>query len=321
MPGYRKIPQHVHDLIARSSSDTFYIGNARNVAKADIASGPFSHLGLVWDGKAVVNPSASLPAMTNGRWSKYNINGWVKVRRDKEKEDRVVGGWESPNFGDWEKGSHTHWHTVHAYPRETLYGQRIPLLIDVGPSNDDRVCVGFRVDRVFDRTHLDERDLLFACSLLRENSRHHAAVVPTDLSVESWLENQRVTWELLPRGEATFEDVVARLRIRGDTPRVREAQGRYEAMESLNPMATIVGDGEFSRYFGFKFREDLVALECLDYGNALYLMYEDWESLSKRSRIDLLADPNARYDRIIHRAGWEGRLRILLTVKGHDTMG
>jgi len=223
MPGYRKTPRHIYDLIARSSSDSFYIGKTQVLTTTDLADGRLAHLGVSWDGASVANPRAVVPDAANGRWSKYNIDGWVKIRRDKKKEERTVGGWESPNFGDWSKGSHIHWHTVQAFPRETWYGQRLPLLIDAKEPDGGAVNIGFRVDRVFDRNDLAENDLLMACSLLRENINSHAAIVPTDLSVASWLEDQRVTWEILPRGEASFERVIARLRGTMDNPRIRKA--------------------------------------------------------------------------------------------------
>jgi hypothetical protein len=73
--------------------------------------------------------------------------------------------------------------------------------------------------------------------------------------------------------------------------------------------------------FGFKFRDDLVALENLGHGNAVYIMYEDWTVLSRRTRVELLGDANANYDRIIHRPGWQDRLRAPLTLKGHAVTG
>lgn len=321
VPGYQKIPTHVHDLIERCSSNTFYVGKTTAFTTDALADGALEHLGATWNDSALQFESPFVPLPGNGRWSRYNVNGWVKVHYDQPKEDRTIGGWSTPNFGDWRKGSHVHYRTIKAHPRETWYGQRLPIIIDAHDSEDGNVTLGFRVDRVFDRTSYLERDLHMACSLLRENIHAHVSVVPTDLSVETWLANQRVNWEILPKGEATFEKVVTRLGVSTTSPRVREARGRYEAVQRMNPGATVVGEGEFSRYFGFKFREDLVALECLDYGNALYLMYEDWQDLSQRTRVDLLADPNAKYDRIVHRDGWQETLRALLTVHGHNVRG
>lgn len=321
MPGYAKIPDFIRDQIARCDSDTFYVGRARNFSTADLASGALAKLGVSWDGSSVTYEPSVIPPVGNGRWSKYNVDGRPCVRKDLPKIDKVIGGWQTPNFGDWSKGSHTHYSARKVFQREIWYAQRLPILIDAQNPVDGQVTVGFRVDRVFDRADLNDRDLRLALSLLRENVNSHASVIPTALSVADWLADQRVTWEILPRGEATFEKVVTRLNANPSNPRVREMQDRFQAVDSMHPGAVVVGDGEFSRYFGFKFRDDLVALENLDYGNALYVMYEDWTVLSQRTRVELLADANANYERIVHRAGWEDRLKALLTRKGHDVTG
>jgi hypothetical protein len=59
----------------------------------------------------------------------------------------------------------------------------------------------------------------------------------------------------------------------------------------------------------YVFRDDLVVLENLSYGNAAYVMYENWHDLSQRSRLSLLADPTADYTRIVHTGDWTGALR------------
>lgn len=321
MPGYSKVPEFVREQIAHCESDTFYVGRVRTYSENDIAEGVLVHLGITPEVTVASSTHSVVPPVENGRWSKYNVNGWVKVRRDLPKVQKTIGGWEVPNFGDWNRGSHIHYATREVFPRETWYAQQFPILIDVQSAMGDNLTIGFRVDRVFDRRDLNERDLRLACSLLRENAGGHVSVVATELSVADWLTDQRVTWEILPKGEATFATVVRRLSSNPSSLRVREAQGRYEAVDAMHPGAVIVGTGEFSRYFGFKFRDDLVVLENLDYGNALYVMYEDWDVLSQRSRIDLLADANANYDRVVHRAGWEDKLRAILTLKGHDVTG
>lgn len=325
MAGYRKVPDFVRDLIARCDTDTFYIGRTRSYSLQELAQGKLAHLGITVEGGTVNFEPAVLPPAGSGRWSRYNIDGYQKVRRDLPKISKTIGGWQSPNFGDWSKGSHTHYRTQEVFQRETWYGQRLPILIDVQASEGDKFIIGFRVGRVFDRSALDavaERDLRLACSLLRENIESHASIVSTALSVAQWLANQRVDWEILPvgkEGARTFDEVVKRLKADPTDPRVTRMRERYDVVAGMRPAAVIVGQGEFSRYFGFQFRSDLVALESLEYGNALYLMYEDWKVLSKRTRIELLADTSANYDRVVHVAGWAGRLATLLHAKGHNT--
>ncbi|MFK5256147.1 hypothetical protein [Propionibacterium freudenreichii] len=321
MPGYAKIPSFINDLIDRCSTDTFYVSKARTYTLSDLESGALEHLGITSDGESVQHTEAVVPEAINGRWSRYNIDGRLFIRKDLPKVEKVIGGWEVPNFGDWKRGSHVHYSTREVFRKEVWYAKQLPILIDVEDTADGQVTIGFRVDRVFDRTELDERDLHLAASLLRENLNAHVSIVSSTLSVADWLDDQQVTWELLPRGEASFTKVLTRLKRAPGSPRLKTMQNRYEAVEGFHPGAVIVGEGEFSRYFGFKFREDLVVLENLDYGNALYVMYEDWTALSRRSRIDLLSDPEADYDRIIHKEGWENHLKAVLTLKGHDVTG
>ena len=49
--------------------------------------------------------------------------------------------------------------------------------------------------------------------------------------------------------------------------------------------------------------------ENVRYGNALYVLYENWEDVSQRSRIDLLKGTSADYERIPHMDGWEQQFR------------
>jgi hypothetical protein len=84
---------------------------------------------------------------------------------------------------------------------------------------------------------------------------------------------------------------------------------RVTVMHRLKPEAYITGTDGFLRYFGAKFGDDFVAFENARYGNALYIMYDGWEALSQRSRIELLAGDRDSYDRIEHRKGWVDQLR------------
>ena len=49
----------------------------------------------------------------------------------------------------------------------------------------------------------------------------------------------------------------------------------------INPIG-----GMNSHYFGAKFGENIVVFENMDYGNAIYILSDNWEEISKMSRID-----------------------------------
>jgi len=55
-------------------------------------------------------------------------------------------------------------------------------------------------------------------------------------------------------------------------------------------------------------RDDVVVFENAEYGNAIYVMNQQWEALTKLSRTDLLNAIDSRVTRIIHTTGWETRL-------------
>ncbi|MFN3004597.1 hypothetical protein [Mycolicibacterium wolinskyi] len=322
MSGYKEVPTFIRDQIRGSASTNFRVGKSRDYSRADIGSGALNHLGVTWDHHGLKCPSEPvIPPPGQGRWSKYNVEGRAVIRRDLPKVEKTVSAWSTPNFGDPNRGYHTYYSVRKVYQRETWYNQRFAIDIAAGEPTSDRVRLGFFVDRVFDRDDLAERDLLMACSLLRENVGGHVSIVPTDIPAADWLRQQKIDWEFLPVGEReplTFAEVARRLQIDPSTTRARRMSERYDLAFAMKPKKVVVGAGEFSRYFGFQFRDNLMALECLDYGNALYLMYDDWRELSQRTRIDLLADSGARYDRVIHRPGWEGRLAGLLRAKGHN---
>lgn len=317
MAAYRSIPQRVRSRITECSSDTVHIGNVRAYTPAEIASGALAHLNIGWAESGPTFESQILPAATRGRWSKWNREGKVVVRRDLPKVWKSWG-WESPNFGDWSKGSHSVSFTREVYERELRYGQGIPLNIEVHGNDDGTFMVGVKADVVFDRTGLNEQILLLACSLIRENTNGHAEVISTDLTTEQWLQDQRVHWEFLPPGSGTFAGVASRFQVRTDDPRYQELKERFEIVQSMGTPAIIAGNSGFSRYVGFMFRDDLVVLENLAYGNAIYVLYADWQAVSRRSRIDLLADSAANYDRIVHAGRWKEALRMILMLHGQD---
>ena len=76
---------------------------------------------------------------------------------------------------------------------------------------------------------------------------------------------------------------------------------------SLKPTAYLAGTTKFSAYVGAQFAPDLVVFENVKYGNALYVLYDSWRDVSKRSRLDLLRGTSENFDRFVHTDGWEDR--------------
>lgn len=102
---------------------------------------------------------------------------------------------------------------------------------------------------------------------------------------------------------------------RADPVRMETASERLRVLDRLGHDGFIVGLGKFARYFGARFGDRLVVLENLEYGNALYVFEDDWESLSRLSRTELIRQRDARVHRIPHTPGWQSVIRQLLRQK------
>jgi hypothetical protein len=169
------------------------------------------------------------------------------------------------------------------------------------------------VEEVLDSSALDfyER-LLFDINLLQENIGKHD-VFPSDASIDDYLRTLYVDWEILPPGErdSNIARILAPLGPVSARTRSQIIE-RYNVLASIRPLHFIRGTNEFRHYFGAQFADDLVVFENIDYGNAIYIMFEDWRTLSQKSRTELLAQHPDRFIRIAHAGDWKDKLREIL---------
>jgi hypothetical protein len=88
---------------------------------------------------------------------------------------------------------------------------------------------------------------------------------------------------------------------------------RYEFLMGLKPQQLVYGTSGLQRYFGALIRDDLIVFENVRYGNAIYVMFEDWQELSKRTRAELLSGRYGKnFERVMHGAGWKGKTRRIV---------
>lgn len=258
-----------------------------------------------------------MPAASVGRFSDRNLNGWEIVRRDLPMIQKIYS-WETPNFGDAATyGSHTHWQKRDVYQREifqpSLYKIEIELLNSPGTGI---ALVKFWIEQVFDRKSPSfENELLFAVNLLQENTGV-SGVFRSDATREEFIGTQQLDWEIFPPGNG--EELIASLARRhgGLSPQARhDTKDRVRLFQSLPVERFIRGGNSFAEYFGALYANDLVVFESLNYGNALYVLYDDWEDVSKRSRTELLKGTTKNYDRFPYTEGWQDRFRDHIQVE------
>ncbi len=211
--------------------------------------------------------------------------------------------WETPNWGDWSHGSHTHTVDREVYQRDFIRPKEVELSITLlEQPSESQFVLKFAIDQVLSKRSDDfESGLLYNLNILQENVSA-VDVFPSEATFADYMATVIVEWEILPPGE--IDDVI-RLMLQGKravtADRMKVMEQRLGALSKFRPKAYIAGTNQFLRYFGAMFKNDLVAFENLTYGNALYIMYENWEALSKKSRIDLLKGSRDGFDRIEHR--------------------
>lgn len=123
---------------------------------------------------------------------------------------------------------------------------------------------------------------------------------------------KKLNWRVLPPGEMPWEQLSEQLEpvidrmSKGNRP---PAWHRTEFLNNLGATSHAVGQGGFTGYIVFGFPEkNLYLFESLYYGNATYVVGEDWERLSQMTKAEILSRDLHR-DRIIHNEGWEARAR------------
>ncbi|MFF2399205.1 hypothetical protein [Streptomyces goshikiensis] len=316
---FRKVPDALRAKIAQLAGDSYQVGVRRHYSVGDVEAGALSHMGIGVENGSLEVPTEALPPGNRGRFSRWNLAGRVVRRADLPKVERTWGI-ETPNFGDWSKGSHTINFTRLVYQTEIAFGQQIPIVMGVDHQPNGEVDIAFRVDQTFSRKDTSDRDLIFALSLLQENVGA-VDVVESARTTSDWLATMPVDWEFLPVGSR--DDMLAEVARHVGAGSSGERKGALEermgALLDLSPINLVYGMSGFQRYLGAQFTSDLVVFENVQYGNALYVMYERWEELSKKSRIELLAGPGRGFERIPHRRGWEGRLRYAVNSRRNES--
>lgn len=316
---YRSVPLVVTEALAKIEGDLVQVAATKKIARSEIEGGQYAHVGLrAEDGKMVASGPASPPADA-GKWSERNACGWDRKRQD---WPMVPKTWtfESPNFGD---GARNGW-TMRSWTKDVYQHQVFEpqgMLIEPTVLEDrggDHVVIKFALNPLLDRGMAEfELMLLWSINVLQENTGT-TGVFATDATADQYKATITLDWQIFPPG--TADEVVARLTGTarpGNAPDFeKHVRDRVRLFESFNPTNYIRGQGGFGSYFGAQFADDLVVFENLKYGNAVYLLYQNWDEVSRRSRLDLLRDQDAHFDRVVHNEGWEGHLTALL----HDKL-
>jgi hypothetical protein len=308
-----KIPDSIKERVSKLGTSNMVVACSLKIKTEDILNGVYQHLNIrIVDGKLEC-PARILPSPDSGRYSKYNLYGHEVVHRDEPMLSKTYSV-ESPNYGDWDKGSHEVSWSRDVYRRGFLSPKYLEIIIEfLGIDNKNNHVFKFTVDDVLNINLPNYWDnLLFDLNLLQENVGNHG-VFPTDADINDYLKSLYVNWEILPPGE--IEENITRILtgVKSTDPKLRQRiTDRYKFLLALKPQNIIQGTSRFQRYFGAKFADDLVVFENVEYGNAIYVMFENWEELSQRSRTELLSSDTQNFIRVRHTKTWKLVLRAIV---------
>jgi len=309
------IPTHIRNKLHAFSDDDVVVACVKRLSGEELAR--YAHLGIRYTPPDAHMPPPTVPPPTAGRYSKMNVEGKEVIRYDLPKYTKTFYI-DSPNFGDPSKG----WHTVEwdrlVYHRDFIPPKELELAIDIlDQPTVDLFRIKFEIKEVLSKVSPDfDDDLLYNLNLLQENVGA-VDVFPSAATLAEFTRTVQLDWEFLPPNDV--EAVVRHILAKKPTMTVDERktmEERLSVFAKFNPTAFLTGTSGFLRYFGAQFRDDLVVFENINYGNALYVMTDNWQELSKRSRMELLKGPREGFERIEHRQGWETQLQGVLQKLG-----
>lgn len=304
---FRKLPKKLAQDLENLETDNVKVLAGKLITAEEVAENVYENVGLTTESLVVGKTWEVLPPAKVGIRSKRNFDGWIKVRKDLPKIRKYLYR-DIPIYGNT-----SNWTTV-AIPREVYERDEYPpclFQIEVKIQEqkpDGQFGIVFSIDEIFSKeSKTIDDDLLFAINLLQENTGVSGL---TSSENPEFVFTSDLNWELFPPGN--LDDVASTLSSGKTAISKDEVKDRLHLFDQYQPTQYLKGLGGNDHYIGAKYADDLVVFENLKYGNALYAMYDDWETLSQKPRSELLKSKSSQYDRIIHTEGWENRFALLM---------
>lgn len=314
---YRKVPPYIQARLNTINSDDIEVGIVKKISQNNFEDIGFRNFQLRIQDDELSYIDSFIPEKNIGKYSRKNIDGYKVSHRDQEKIYKTWYAGERPIFGDWSRGSFSLYVGKMVYPSTTIPPKELSINLEI---LDDEVSEGIRyftvrifVDETLNRNDEDFlNDLLFNINLIQENF-HAANIFETNQTREQYLQTLVVDWDFFPPGSREH-DIQRILNRRPNATRnyINTLNDRYDVMLSLNPQNIISGRSGMRNYFGVQYAENLVAFENLQYGNAIYILFENWRELSTLSRTELLARPDDQFYRVKHKFGWQTQFATII---------
>ncbi|ETJ47866.1 hypothetical protein [Pseudoalteromonas agarivorans] len=235
-----------------------------------------------------------------GKYTSFNVNGTIKVRKDLPLEPESVMFYGSSR--DWHGGIHygIRTRTIDKYPRENIPAPSETFeIVTIGESL-------FLSSSELNLSDADETRNIHVTNIMLECfSEFDIYDVGKDEIVGPRL--KRLQWDILPSGECPWDK--ARPIILKRTEHLEERdkkviEHRMKTISRREPDFLAVGRAGFSGYFVYGFKDqDVYVLESMELDNATYVFNSEWEAISKLTKSQII-NSELPHQRIIHNKRW-----------------
>src|ERR1017187_3466308 len=206
----RRIPQDIYAKLKTIKGNEIMVGCAVKFKADALLSGSLKHLGISQTPQGVQFPPAIIPPKEQGKYSAYNIEGIIIIRKDLPKETHYRS-MEVPNWGDSYNGTHTVDLPYEMYPREFQPPRELEITMDCANKNPGLTTyvISFQVAETLDKTAKDFEERLFEnLNLLQENIGV-CGVESANVPLVNYAKSLHLSWEILPPG--TLANTIARV--------------------------------------------------------------------------------------------------------------
>lgn len=244
-----------------------------------------------------------------GNISKFNSEGEFIALKDQPKESRYIGS-KMWSWKEW-RGRYDY---ILREKEVDIYRDCYPRKHILPPSVEVTYVVingkNYIISPVFIKGTTDIELVKHTVNLFLEFFGE-CYISGRDLEKIPNIKTKRVNWKMLPTGEYPWEVVREKIQsanLKGGTQNSIIIE-RQKYIYELGASVCYVGTWGFSDYVAYSFEgHDLIILESLYHGNAIYIFNQDWKRFSKLSKAEIINE-NLHLIRIIHSTGWRMKLK------------
>ncbi len=310
---FRNITKFIRSKIGAINTEKIIVASVIRLSRVDIHKNKYKEIGISYEeNNNLVFPDKFTPKAYKGKASRVNIRGKTIVRKDLPMISKTYS-FETPNYGDWSKGSHEVSFDKKVYLREKISPYNIEISVQKIKEDENDIVFGFTAGKPLKKE--DEENLLFSLNLLQE-SFGRSDVFSTDEVLKEKVAYSSLKWEILPPGWWSDKTQISKITSKLGSKAGQLFVERLKYAESLKPDKSYIGESYLGNrlYYIFVF-PNIVMAECPMFGNALYYLSEEnienWKEIFAKSKKEALS---LGAHRLLHIGTWKSKLNKFVHV-------